>query len=216
MSAASATSDKTSKMEEERAKARSRRATFGTGLLGFAAAYGGYIGLKAGKFETWPWFAWHPLAMLLGFVGVGSFAVLTKKIKGKQEAILHGYLLFLSSALASFGAYVIYSNKEMYKKQHLQTPPLLGRRRGACRLCGVPRWRVDRVQPGQRHFPNQHDAAQAAPIQRPTRTRSGLAGMRPGLCEHEQGRPARHWHVRHPTFLWAAAWYSSKSLTLKL
>lgn len=67
------------------------------------------------------WFGWHPAAMILGFIGLASNAIVIKKIGGAQNTRIHGYLMTGATALGLFGGYVIYSNKEMYHKPHYTT-----------------------------------------------------------------------------------------------
>ncbi len=78
----------------------------------------GYVASMPGK---WIWFSWHPLAMIVSFILLASNAALIKKIGGYNNTKLHGYLMATAIALALFGWYVIYSNKEMSKKQHVTT-----------------------------------------------------------------------------------------------
>lgn len=55
------------------------------------------------------------------FFTLAGASTLTKKIGGKNNTVLHGNLMGAAVAAASFGGYVIWSNKEMYKKAHLTT-----------------------------------------------------------------------------------------------
>jgi hypothetical protein len=48
-------------------------------------------------------------------------AILFKKVGGYQNTKLHGYLYSASMAIAIFGWYVIYTNKEMKGKPHITT-----------------------------------------------------------------------------------------------
>lgn len=57
--------------------------------------------------------------MTLSFLTFGGLSILTKKMGGKDNTNMHGYLMFAASVTASFGAYVIYDVKETYKKAHL-------------------------------------------------------------------------------------------------
>lgn len=66
----------------------------------------------------WSWFSYHPMSMLLGFVALAGNATLIKKIGGKDNTNLHGYLMSVATVLAGFGFYVIYSNKNKMHKPH--------------------------------------------------------------------------------------------------
>jgi cytochrome b561 len=48
-------------------------------------------------------------------------AALQKRIGGYENTKLHGLLMFLAVAVSIFGWYVIYTNKETQKKQHVTT-----------------------------------------------------------------------------------------------
>lgn len=69
----------------------------------------------------WSWFSYHPMSMLVGFVGLAGNATLIKKIGGKDNTNMHGYMMAAATALAGFGFYVIYTNKVMNKRQHFTT-----------------------------------------------------------------------------------------------
>ena len=85
-------------------------------LILYGALAGLYVGFLHGQ---WSWFSWHPMSMLIGFVTLAGNATLIKKIGGYENTKLHGYLMSTALAIAFFGWYVIYSNKEMYGKAHL-------------------------------------------------------------------------------------------------
>jgi hypothetical protein len=59
--------------------------------------------------------------MMTAFLTLGGISILTKKIGGRENTFLHGYLLSAASIVATFGGYVIYTNKNMYKRAHLTT-----------------------------------------------------------------------------------------------
>jgi hypothetical protein len=63
-----------------------------------------------------------PLMMMTAFLTLSGASILTKKMGGAANTRMHGYLMFAASGAASFGAYVIWTNKEMYGKPHLTTP----------------------------------------------------------------------------------------------
>lgn len=69
----------------------------------------------------WTWFHYHPMSMLVGFVGLAGNATLIKKIGGKDNTNMHGYMMAAATALAGFGFYVIYRNKVMNKRPHFTT-----------------------------------------------------------------------------------------------
>lgn len=71
---------------------------------------------------SWPvWFWYHPAAMLLGYVAFMGNGVLVKKIAGKTNTKIHGWLMTIGTVAAVFGWYVIYSNKEASGKKHITT-----------------------------------------------------------------------------------------------
>lgn len=72
--------------------------------------------------KKYSWFSWHPIASLIGFVGLASNATIIKKVGGLENTRLHGILMSAATAFAVFGGYVIYTNKEMYGRPHLMTP----------------------------------------------------------------------------------------------
>ncbi|KAF4674723.1 Programmed cell death protein 2 [Perkinsus chesapeaki] len=67
------------------------------------------------------WFYWHPFLMLVGTVPIATSAVLIKKIGGYFNTKTHGFLLLITLSMVVGGLYVIYTNKEMHHKHHLQT-----------------------------------------------------------------------------------------------
>lgn len=87
-------------------------------ILVYGILTAGYICSLPGK---WIWFSWHPLAMTVSFIVLAANAALIKRIGGYNNTKLHGYLMITATVLSLFGWYVIYTNKEMNKKQHLTT-----------------------------------------------------------------------------------------------
>jgi hypothetical protein len=77
-----------------------------------------YITSIPGK---WIWFSWHPLAMMVTFVLLAINGAMIKKIGGYENTVNHGKIMNAGVAIALFGWYVIYSNKEMNNKPHLTT-----------------------------------------------------------------------------------------------
>ena len=63
-----------------------------------------------------------PFMMMTTFLTLSGVSILTKKMGGVDNTMAHGYLMFAASGTASFGAYAIWSQKEMYGKPHLTTP----------------------------------------------------------------------------------------------
>jgi len=83
-------------------------------------AYGTALALFLGtRFGKWSWFSYHVASMALSFVGLSSAAALVRKRLGYRNTVLHGQLMLVATALAAFGWYVIYSNKNMLGKRHL-------------------------------------------------------------------------------------------------
>lgn len=78
----------------------------------------GYVASIPGK---WIWFSWHPLTMIVSFIGLAINGAMIKKIGGYDNTVTHGKLMNAGVAIALFGWYVIYSNKEMNNKPHLVT-----------------------------------------------------------------------------------------------
>ena len=85
-------------------------------LAAFAIPSYYVVGMIGGGNPVW-WHA-HPVAMLLAFVYLFGQAVTIKKVGGYDNTKMHGYVMFAASVVASVGAYVIYSNKESYGKEH--------------------------------------------------------------------------------------------------
>jgi hypothetical protein len=90
-------------------------------LIAYSLLAGLYMSTVGKNAGTWTWFNWHPLCMLLGFVGLAGNAALIKKIGGYENTKMHGIMMFVAISLSSFAWYVIYSNKEMMGKAHLMT-----------------------------------------------------------------------------------------------
>lgn len=84
-------------------------------LVAYGAVFGLYIAFMKGSFT---WFSWHPLTMIVAFVTFSTNAALIKKIGGRENTLIHGYVMLGSLAISSFGWYVIHSNKNMYDKPH--------------------------------------------------------------------------------------------------
>mmetsp|Transcript_32203 Transcript_32203/g.85911 ORF Transcript_32203/g.85911 Transcript_32203/m.85911 type:complete len:146 (+) Transcript_32203:341-778(+) len=59
--------------------------------------------------------------MLVAYVAMAGNATLIKKIGGPVNTRIHGYLMSSAAAIALFGWYVIYTNKDMYGKPHNTT-----------------------------------------------------------------------------------------------
>ena len=53
--------------------------------------------------QGWKWFSWHPTAMIFAYVGMCGNAALIKKVGGKTNTEIHGYVMTLAALLASFG-----------------------------------------------------------------------------------------------------------------
>jgi len=89
-------------------------------LIMYGIIFGFYIGYVKthGKYL---WFSWHPFFMMLSYIGLSSNAALIKKIGGYENTRTHGIYMIISILLSSFAWYVIYSNKEMFKRKHLTT-----------------------------------------------------------------------------------------------
>ena len=51
----------------------------------------------------WSWFMWHPIAMILGFVGCATAAVLHKRVGGYKNTKTHGYLMSAATVLGGAG-----------------------------------------------------------------------------------------------------------------
>lgn len=70
--------------------------------------------------KKWPliWFSWHPILSTLAFVPFATHAVLLKKVGGYENTKMHGIIMSISTILAGFAFYVIYTNKNQQKKKH--------------------------------------------------------------------------------------------------
>lgn len=102
--------------------AETRRNQLALPLLVIPPAISAYFAFLSPNAKGLTWFALHPLLMMVGFFTLGGLSTLTKKVGGKANTELHGTLMFLSSLVAGFATYVIYSQKEMMGKAHLTTP----------------------------------------------------------------------------------------------
>lgn len=80
-------------------------------VAGYYAAVG-----PSGKWKS-P-FSWHPFLMMVGMVGCMGVAALTKKLGGYTNTKNHGLLANLGIVLTLGGFYAIYSNKNMYGRDH--------------------------------------------------------------------------------------------------
>eukprot|EP01065_Artemidia_motanka_P029243 TRINITY_DN35392_c0_g1_i1.p2 TRINITY_DN35392_c0_g1~~TRINITY_DN35392_c0_g1_i1.p2 ORF type:complete len:200 (+),score=53.65 TRINITY_DN35392_c0_g1_i1:56-601(+) len=86
-------------------------------LLATTAVVGGYPLVTS----DWKWFHYHPLLMMVGFVGLAGWGTLSKKLGGRQNTINHGYAMCGATVSGFLGWYVIYTNKEMAGKPHMVT-----------------------------------------------------------------------------------------------
>uniref|UniRef100_A0A7S4M4W4 Cytochrome b561 domain-containing protein n=1 Tax=Odontella aurita TaxID=265563 RepID=A0A7S4M4W4_9STRA len=66
-------------------------------------------------------FSYHPLLMMIGFVGLMGSAAVTKKLGGYTNTKNHGIMSFLGLLCAFGGLYAIYQNKEKFGKPHLNS-----------------------------------------------------------------------------------------------
>ena len=88
--------------------------------LALFGLYGLWLGqFLARRFGNWNWFSYHVASMIVSFVSLSTAGVMLRKRLGKQNTILHGQVMALATAVAGFGYYVIFSNKEMLEKPHL-------------------------------------------------------------------------------------------------
>lgn len=62
------------------------------------------------------WFNYHPVFMIVGYVGLMMNAIHVER--HSRQHMLHLYLMVASIACIVFAMYVIYSNKDMMKKPH--------------------------------------------------------------------------------------------------
>lgn len=88
-------------------------------LLGLFAILSGFYASYVALGYKWIWYSWHPISMISSFVAVAGNAVLIKKIGGYENTKKHGYIMVAATALAVFGWFVIYSNKNIQGKKHL-------------------------------------------------------------------------------------------------
>ena len=70
---------------------------------------------------NWIWFSWHPSSMIMAYVAMAGNATLIKKVGGYDNTKNHGLIMIAATLLACFAFYVIYSNKNLQKKQHFTT-----------------------------------------------------------------------------------------------
>lgn len=89
-------------------------------LVCLPIAFSAYF-IYGGKDATPRWWHLHPLAMMVAFISLGGISVRMKKVGGRDNTIWHGYLMFFASVVSGFGSYVMWTNKEMYKKEHMTT-----------------------------------------------------------------------------------------------
>ena len=87
-------------------------------LVAYGLIFGLYTAYLPGKFI---WFSWHPLSMIIAFVTVTCNATLIKKIGGRDNTLLHGYLMMGALLLGGWGWYVIHTNKDISNKPHWTT-----------------------------------------------------------------------------------------------
>lgn len=53
--------------------------------------------------QGWTWFSYHPLAMTVAFIAMAGNSALIKKIGGKTNTEIHGYIMCAAAATAVFG-----------------------------------------------------------------------------------------------------------------
>ena len=82
-----------------------------------AAFYSSYVLMG----YNWIWFSWHPSSMIIAYVAMAGNAALIKKVGGYDNTKNHGLIMIVATLLACFAFYVIYSNKNLQKKQHFTT-----------------------------------------------------------------------------------------------
>jgi hypothetical protein len=87
-------------------------------IIAFTVVASYYTAYKKGEFV---WFSYHPVSMIVAFVGLASYGILKKKVGGYVNTQIHGYCMFVGALLCVFGFYVIYTNKEMNNKPHFVT-----------------------------------------------------------------------------------------------
>ncbi|GBG32721.1 Hypothetical Protein FCC1311_089462 [Hondaea fermentalgiana] len=83
--------------------------------VAFGVGVGAYSAMLPG---SWTWFSWHPLIMSVVCFVIATLGTLLKKIGGLENTRTHAKLLTGGTALLWFGFYVIYTNKEMARKEH--------------------------------------------------------------------------------------------------
>merc|ERR1712224_730420 len=93
-------------------KERISTTTLCTVLVAVSTALSVYIG------QPWRWFSWHPLLMMLAFVGTACAGIVAKRKGGRKNTIDHAWLMSASAALSLGGWYVIYQQKIMLGKPH--------------------------------------------------------------------------------------------------
>mmetsp|Transcript_10371 Transcript_10371/g.23707 ORF Transcript_10371/g.23707 Transcript_10371/m.23707 type:complete len:189 (-) Transcript_10371:154-720(-) len=96
-------------------QAEGKLRVMGPVLLVFSVVASVYIGSVN---NGWTWFSWHPTAMIFAYVAMSGNAALIKKVGGKTNTEIHGYVMALAALLACFGWYVIYSNKDKFGRPH--------------------------------------------------------------------------------------------------
>eukprot|EP00285_Hemiselmis_virescens_P010715 CAMPEP_0173390144 /NCGR_PEP_ID=MMETSP1356-20130122/14321_1 /TAXON_ID=77927 ORGANISM="Hemiselmis virescens, Strain PCC157" /NCGR_SAMPLE_ID=MMETSP1356 /ASSEMBLY_ACC=CAM_ASM_000847 /LENGTH=190 /DNA_ID=CAMNT_0014347469 /DNA_START=153 /DNA_END=725 /DNA_ORIENTATION=- len=84
-------------------------------LVIFSIATSVYIGAIA---RGWDWFSYHPAAMIVAYVAMAGTSTLIKKVGGKTNTEIHGYLMTAAMLTACFGWYVIYTVKNQNSKPH--------------------------------------------------------------------------------------------------
>jgi hypothetical protein len=90
----------------------------GPALLIFSIASSVWVG---SLLHGWSWFSYHPTAMIIAYIAMAGNSALIKKIGGKTNTEIHGYMMTAAAALSAFGWYVIYTNKDMNGKPHNKT-----------------------------------------------------------------------------------------------
>jgi len=106
---------------KEPSKAETNRKMLLVPLCAVPAGIWGYLFYVKEGSKGADWFSLHPLMMMTAFLTLSGTSILTKKMGGRDNTFMHGYLIFAASAAASFGSYVIWSNKEAYGRAHLTT-----------------------------------------------------------------------------------------------
>jgi Eukaryotic cytochrome b561 len=89
-------------------------------LIAFSLGMGYFAGIQPAG-SGWRYFSWHPLLMTCGMVGMSGIAAVTKKLGGYTNTKLHAVMSFTATTLSLSGIYVIYRNKELSHKMHLQS-----------------------------------------------------------------------------------------------